>query len=368
MARAPVLFAAFIICARRPVTTLQTQREFSQSFVNQHTARPCVATSTACSGSTFALLASSPAQLRPGCSPFHNLWSAERQEVLRSPGTPANPHIHAEEPETNILPQQPERTFKLYANLLRWGRLCGRGRLGGRRRPHCKPPPAAARRRPQRTKCCTLHPDHGYSGLSQQWRNRASETKGWIEDGSTAGFRPGLRALSTDGIPFESRAHICARKQLPGQKLSTSKSTQSLYSLPERCLGMADEKWRLQPHPSIPRPDKPLLVVVLDGWGEGTHNDDFNAIYKADTPCMDSLKHGAPQRWRLLKAHGTAVGLPTDDDMGNSEVGKQERCWWCMLCGPLMPRHRPAGLVLKLAPSSGTCCRLACTRKDTAMT
>ena len=90
---------------------------------------------------------------------------------------------------------------------------------------------------------------------------------------------------------------------------------------------MADEKWRLQPHPSIPRPEKPLLVVVLDGWGEGTYNDDFNAIYKADTPCMDSLKHGAPQRWRLLKAHGTAVGLPTDDDMGNSEVGKLERCW-----------------------------------------
>lgn len=29
----------------------------------------------------------------------------------------------------------------------------------------------------------------------------------------------------------------------------------------------------------------------------------------------------APDRWRLVRAHGTAVGLPTDDDMGNSEVG-----------------------------------------------
>lgn len=29
----------------------------------------------------------------------------------------------------------------------------------------------------------------------------------------------------------------------------------------------------------------------------------------------------APERWRLLKAHGPAVGLPTEDDMGNSEVG-----------------------------------------------
>lgn len=30
---------------------------------------------------------------------------------------------------------------------------------------------------------------------------------------------------------------------------------------------------------------------------------------------------GAPEKWRLVKAHGKAVGLPTEDDMGNSEVG-----------------------------------------------
>lgn len=30
---------------------------------------------------------------------------------------------------------------------------------------------------------------------------------------------------------------------------------------------------------------------------------------------------GNPDTWRLVKAHGKAVGLPTDDDMGNSEVG-----------------------------------------------
>jgi hypothetical protein len=33
------------------------------------------------------------------------------------------------------------------------------------------------------------------------------------------------------------------------------------------------------------------------------------------------VRQAAPERWRLIKAHGTAVGLPTDDDMGNSEVG-----------------------------------------------
>lgn len=60
-------------------------------------------------------------------------------------------------------------------------------------------------------------------------------------------------------------------------------------------------------------------VVVLDGWGEAK-DDQYNAISRADTPCMDSLKHSAPERWMLLKAHGTAVGLPSDDDMGNSEA------------------------------------------------
>lgn len=30
---------------------------------------------------------------------------------------------------------------------------------------------------------------------------------------------------------------------------------------------------------------------------------------------------GVPDTWRLIKAHGTAVGLPSEDDMGNSEVG-----------------------------------------------
>lgn len=29
----------------------------------------------------------------------------------------------------------------------------------------------------------------------------------------------------------------------------------------------------------------------------------------------------APRRWRTLRGHGTAVGLPSDADMGNSEVG-----------------------------------------------
>ncbi|KAJ1297310.1 hypothetical protein BS78_01G365600 [Paspalum vaginatum] len=77
--------------------------------------------------------------------------------------------------------------------------------------------------------------------------------------------------------------------------------------------------WELAAHPRLAK-GKVVGVVVLDGWGEAAP-DAFNCIHAADTPTLDALKKGAPERWRLIKAHGTAVGLPTDDDMGNSEVG-----------------------------------------------
>ena len=81
----------------------------------------------------------------------------------------------------------------------------------------------------------------------------------------------------------------------------------------------ASSEWELRPHPVIPR-GKPFLLVVLDGWGE-FKDDEYNGIYKADAPTIKGLKQAAPARWRTIKAHGTAVGLPSDGDMGNSEVG-----------------------------------------------
>ncbi|GAB4829477.1 2,3-bisphosphoglycerate-independent phosphoglycerate mutase [Ancistrocladus abbreviatus] len=84
-------------------------------------------------------------------------------------------------------------------------------------------------------------------------------------------------------------------------------------------MGSSGFSWKLADHPKLPK-GKTIAVIVLDGWGEA-NPDDYNCIYKAETPTMDSLKQGAPDKWRLIKAHGTAVGLPTDDDMGNSEVG-----------------------------------------------
>ncbi|HSH44080.1 MAG TPA: 2,3-bisphosphoglycerate-independent phosphoglycerate mutase [Arenicellales bacterium] len=62
----------------------------------------------------------------------------------------------------------------------------------------------------------------------------------------------------------------------------------------------------------------PLLLAIADGVGLAPEGPG-NAVYMADTPTMDRLLD-SPLRTQL-KAHGTGVGLPTDDDMGNSEVG-----------------------------------------------
>ncbi|MDO4570431.1 MAG: 2,3-bisphosphoglycerate-independent phosphoglycerate mutase [Planctomycetia bacterium] len=62
----------------------------------------------------------------------------------------------------------------------------------------------------------------------------------------------------------------------------------------------------------------PMVLIVMDGIGIGKQ-DDSNAVYLAKTPTLDAL-FGA-KLYTQLQAHGKAVGLPSDDDMGNSEIG-----------------------------------------------
>ncbi|MBP3592662.1 MAG: 2,3-bisphosphoglycerate-independent phosphoglycerate mutase [Clostridia bacterium] len=62
----------------------------------------------------------------------------------------------------------------------------------------------------------------------------------------------------------------------------------------------------------------PLLTIVMDGVGIAPANA-ANAVAKAHTPTLDALMANYPTL--KIRAHGTAVGLPSDDDMGNSEVG-----------------------------------------------
>ena len=65
-------------------------------------------------------------------------------------------------------------------------------------------------------------------------------------------------------------------------------------------------------------PEGPVVLVVMDGVGIGKHPDsDYVRI--AHTPNLDWLREHAV--YTEVKAHGKAVGLPDDSDMGNSEVG-----------------------------------------------
>lgn len=80
------------------------------------------------------------------------------------------------------------------------------------------------------------------------------------------------------------------------------------------------ENMSLSLDPLVEAPDRPgpLLLVIADGFGCADAGPS-NAITEADTPRLDALMRSALST--QLLAHGPAVGLPTDGDMGNSEVG-----------------------------------------------
>ncbi len=74
----------------------------------------------------------------------------------------------------------------------------------------------------------------------------------------------------------------------------------------------------LQKFPAFEGVKGPVVVIVMDGYGIPKH-DVGSAINAARKPTLDRLFAQYPNI--ALRAHGTAVGMPSDDDMGNSEVG-----------------------------------------------
>jgi len=74
----------------------------------------------------------------------------------------------------------------------------------------------------------------------------------------------------------------------------------------------------LSPHPWRRAPEGPVVAIVMDGVGIGL-GDLGDAVSQAHTPSLDVLR--ALPSFTSLLAHGTAVGMPSDADMGNSEVG-----------------------------------------------
>ncbi len=74
----------------------------------------------------------------------------------------------------------------------------------------------------------------------------------------------------------------------------------------------------LAPHPFFHAPKGPVVCVVMDGVGLGAQ-DHGDAVHLAHTPTLDWLR--TLRSSTTLRAHGRAVGMPSDADMGNSEVG-----------------------------------------------
>jgi 2,3-bisphosphoglycerate-independent phosphoglycerate mutase len=65
-------------------------------------------------------------------------------------------------------------------------------------------------------------------------------------------------------------------------------------------------------------PEGPVVLAIMDGVGIGKY-EEGDIVRKANTPALDWL--AANSLASKLIAHGTAVGMPSDDDMGNSEIG-----------------------------------------------
>jgi 2,3-bisphosphoglycerate-independent phosphoglycerate mutase len=62
----------------------------------------------------------------------------------------------------------------------------------------------------------------------------------------------------------------------------------------------------------------PVVLVIMDGVGYGKYKEG-DAVADSKMYTLERLKAKSPHT--RLKAHGKAVGLPSDEDMGNSEVG-----------------------------------------------
>lgn len=76
--------------------------------------------------------------------------------------------------------------------------------------------------------------------------------------------------------------------------------------------------WRLKKCSSFPGVAGPVITCVMDGVGLG-RQDESDAVFLARTPNLDRLRRQGLST--TLLAHGVAVGMPSDADMGNSEVG-----------------------------------------------
>lgn len=81
---------------------------------------------------------------------------------------------------------------------------------------------------------------------------------------------------------------------------------------------MAETVSALKKNPKWKGRRGPVVLVIMDGVGYGKY-EEGDAVKASRMDWLNKLTELSPHT--KLKAHGTAVGLPSDADMGNSEVG-----------------------------------------------
>lgn len=81
---------------------------------------------------------------------------------------------------------------------------------------------------------------------------------------------------------------------------------------------MAETVSTLKKNPKWKGRRGPVVLVIMDGVGYGKY-EEGDAVKASRMDWLNKLTELSPHT--KLKAHGTAVGLPSDADMGNSEVG-----------------------------------------------
>ncbi len=85
---------------------------------------------------------------------------------------------------------------------------------------------------------------------------------------------------------------------------------------------MTNPDFQLKPLKSFQGREGPLLLIIMDGVGIG-RKDEGDAFYQANPTNLNkwTLESKDNNLYTELRAHGLAVGLPSNGDMGNSEVG-----------------------------------------------
>jgi hypothetical protein len=125
----------------------------------------------------------------------------------------------------------------------------------------------------------------------------------------TAGRDRVMPALAPPARPRAGRDRPADARPAPGGIEASPDNADHAFFKEETMLQ------KLSAFPGVPGP---VVVIVMDGYGI-PKTDVGSAIAAARKPTLDALFAECPHI--TLRAHGTAVGMPSDDDMGNSEVG-----------------------------------------------